>query len=187
MSKIAFLEGGTSENIDGVTGHLDNPQNQGYHDEERDPNQHMAEVKRRLQNIRLIKKIDDNFDEEALEPVPHTSGEKVCLFILNFLFGCILLPIYLCVCWVIVGPNQACIVTSFGKIRKVITEPGCHYNPLLTQNYVSTKVETLQIKGSSVPDLKGSPMNVSVIINFKIVNPIRAIYAVDNYKDYLEN
>ena len=63
----------------------------------------------------------------------------------------------------------------------MILTPGCHYNPLLEKTIVSTKVETLQIKGSSVPDLKGSPMNVSVIVNFKVIDPIRAVYAVDSY------
>lgn len=52
---------------------------------------------------------------------------------------------------------------------------------------MSTKVETLQIKGSSVPDLKGSPMHVSVIVNYKIVDPIRSVYAVDDYQSYLKN
>ena len=67
---------------------------------------------------------------------------------------------------------------SFGKIRKIIKEPGCYYNPLLVPEWVSTKVETLQIKGSSVPDLKGAPMNVSVIVNYKIVEPVMAKYVV---------
>ena len=109
------------------------------------------------------------------------------MFFLNLL-GICLLPFYLCSTWVALNPNQACILTSFGKVRGVITEPGCYfYGWGYFGTYVSTKVETHQIKGSSVPDLKGSPMNVSVIINFKIINPIRAIYAVDNYKKYLEN
>ena len=30
-------------------------------------------------------------------------------------------------------------------------------------------------------------MNVSVIVNYKITNPIRAVYAVDNYKEYIKN
>lgn len=38
-----------------------------------------------------------------------------------------------------------------------------------------------------MPDLKGSPMNVSVIVNFKIVDPVKATFGVDNYKFYIEN
>ena len=68
-----------------------------------------------------------------------------------------------------------------------MNEPGCSYNPLLEKQTISTKVETLQIKGSSVPDLKGSPMNVSVIVNYKVIDPIRAVYAVDNYTNYIYN
>ena len=99
----------------------------------------------------------------------------------------VFLPIYLAQCWIVVRPNQMVLVHSFGKVRKVIKTPGCHYNPLLQFDYISSRVETLQINGSSVPDLKGSPMHVSVIVNFQIFDPIRAMYAVDDYKGYLYN
>lgn len=108
------------------------------------------------------------------------------MFFINLIIFPIL-PLYLSLCWIVVQPNQAVIVQSFGRIRKVLTKPGCYYNPLLIPQWVSTKVETLQIKGSSVPDLKGSPMNVSVIVNYKIVDPVLSVFAVDNYKFYIEN
>ena len=57
----------------------------------------------------------------------------------------------------------------------------------MDSHLVSTKVETLAIKGSSVPDLKGSPMHVSVIVNYKIVEPVKAVYAVDDYVGYIKN
>ena len=91
------------------------------------------------------------------------------------------------IAWVVIEPNSAAVFTSYGKIRKVIQDPGCHYNPLLSLVKVSTKVETLQIKGSSVPDEKGSPLNVSVIVNYKVVDPIKTLYAVNDYKLYLYN
>lgn len=30
-------------------------------------------------------------------------------------------------------------------------------------------------------------MNVSVIVNYKVIDPIRAVYAVDNYTNYIYN
>lgn len=108
------------------------------------------------------------------------------MFLVNFLVM-IVLPLYLSICWIVVKPNEAVITSTFGKVRSVINKPGCHYNPLQEKQYVSTKIETLTIKGSSVPDLKGSPMNVSVIVNYKIVDPIKSVYAVDDYKGYIYN
>lgn len=146
---------------------------------------HSEEIQNRLKQIK-VNKIKPLADDEGLQDTPHNIGEIICLFFLNLIVF-IILPLYLSLCWIVISPNEAVIVSSFGKVRKVIHEPGCHYTPLLARQSISTKVETMTIAGSSVPDLKGSPMNVSVIVNYKIVDPIRAVYAVDDYKGYLYN
>jgi len=87
----------------------------------------------------------------------------------------------------VVDPNENIVVTAFGKVRKVITAPGCYFNPLLKLRRVSTKIQTLSLKGSSVPDMKGAPMNVSCIVNYKIIDPVRSIYAVEDYHKYINN
>lgn len=84
------------------------------------------------------------------------------------------LPGYLCNTWTTVNPNNAVIMTAYGKIKRVIHEPGCYWHPILNIEHISTKVQTLSITGSSVPDLKGAPMNVSAIVNFKIVDPVKS-------------
>ena len=65
-----------------------------------------------------------------LDTVAHNIGEFICMFIVNLLLF-IVLPVYLMSCWIVVSPNEAVILSSFGKNRKVIMKPGCHYNPLL--------------------------------------------------------
>lgn len=52
---------------------------------------------------------------------------------------------------------------------------------------VSTAVKTLQLKGSSVPDIKGAPMNVSAIINYQVVDAIAATYNVENKETFIQN
>jgi len=69
--------------------------------------------------------------------------------------------------------------------------PGLYCHPLVLGRddmvHVSTAVKSTTLRGSSVPDLRGSPMNVSAIINYMIVDPIKAQFAVDNLEEYLEN
>jgi regulator of protease activity HflC (stomatin/prohibitin superfamily) len=108
------------------------------------------------------------------------------MIIFNLLWACAL-PLYLLMIWNIVHPNQQVIVTAFGKVRRVVKDPGCYYNALLNWEYISTKIQTLTLKGSSVPDLKGAPMNVSCIVNYKIVDPVRSKYAVEDYQTYIRN
>jgi len=57
---------------------------------------------------------------------------------------------------------------------KIVKESGLHwyfpcYNKFIK---VSHALQTMEIKGSSVPDLNGSPLNVSVVITYKIEEPL---------------
>ena len=57
----------------------------------------------------------------------------------------------------------------------VKTEPGLYCSPIVFGRWithVSTAIQTLNLRGSSVPDQKGAPMNVSAIVNYIIVDPI---------------
>ena len=136
-----------------------------------------------------FKQIDNSIEEDNFNDIKcesHTFCEGLCMLIWNIL-NFILLPIYLCNTFWIVTPNEKIIFTSFGKVRKVVEKPGCCWVPLLEGQRVECKLQTLQIKGSSVPDLSGSPMHVSVIVNYQINDAIKAVYAVDNYQAYIEN
>ena len=102
---------------------------------------HQLEVVRRLKQIR-IKFKDEDEEDNYLYPISHNICEGFLMLLLNLLFF-ILLPIYLMAAFITVEPNEAVVLSSFGKIRSVIKEPGCHYNPLLNIEKISTKVETL--------------------------------------------
>ena len=43
----------------------------------------------------------------------------------------------------------------------------------------------MELKGSSVPDQNGSPMNVSAIVTYKIVDPVASLFNVDDFKKYV--
>lgn len=98
-----------------------------------------------------------------------------------------MLPLYLLAIWFIVSPNEEAVITAFGKVRRVVKNEGCYFNPLMSVTKVTTKIQTLSLKGSSVPDLKGAPMNVSCIVNYKIVDSVKSLYAVEDYKDFIRN
>ena len=68
--------------------------------------------------------------------------------------------------------------------------PGLHFHPLVCGREilsVSTYIKSTLLRGSSVPDLRGSPMNVSVIINYFVVDPMHSEFAVDNLSEYINN
>jgi hypothetical protein len=45
----------------------------------------------------------------------------------------------------------------------------------------------MSLKGLSVPDRNGAPMNISAMVNFKIIDSTSSIYAVENLDDFVNN
>lgn len=52
---------------------------------------------------------------------------------------------------------------------------------------VNTAVQTMALKGSSVPDKTGSPLSVSAIMNYRVDDAIAHTYAVADPTLYIEN
>jgi regulator of protease activity HflC (stomatin/prohibitin superfamily) len=45
----------------------------------------------------------------------------------------------------------------------------------------------MQLRGSSVPDMNGSPMNVSAILNYRVTDAVAFTYSVDNPNAFIQN
>ena len=86
-----------------------------------------------------------------------------------------------------VDHNNVVIIEAFGKPIKLIKEPGLHwYFPCMNKFHIlSKKLSTIQLKGSSVPDLMGSPLEISVVITCSIQDALSATYNVTNESNYL--
>jgi len=111
------------------------------------------------------------------------SGGEMCLYwSLNLLFSLCTACFSWCCGIYVVNPMNAVIITVFGKILRVEMEPAIHWMaPLMLEKHtVSLAIQTMQVKGSSVPDSCGSPMNVSTIVNYIITDPVSSVYNVEN-------
>lgn len=124
--------------------------------------------------------IDLNFQEIKLN---QNKGDYCCMVFFNILVY-IIFPPLLCCSFFEVRPNESVILEMFGTPVWVCSEPGLHfYLPLCNRLIrVSKALQTVEIKGSSVPDLHGSPLNVSVVITYKIDEPLPVTYNVIDYQ-----
>ena len=80
-----------------------------------------------------------------------------------------------------VGQRQVIIFESFGKIIYSNDEPGlmCYPRVCCVKDIrVDTAVLTMALKGSSVPDKSGSPLQVSAIMNYRVNDAIAFTYSV---------
>lgn len=131
---------------------------------------------------------------------------------------CVLFPL-LCAGLKIVNPNEALVLTLFGKYHGTIKSPGFYFvnpfctafNPTVTdpaaageksagdpgEKYrkgnrkalpskkVSTKTITLNNSQQKVNDVDGNPVIIGSIVIWRVANPTKAVFNVENYFDYL--
>lgn len=111
------------------------------------------------------------------------------LFIIH-LFNLLLFPFaifYFCVYFITNNKNDALVLIYFGKIRNVILKPGLFLSiPYFREVRQTTlKVQTIKLNNINISDIMGNPLNISGVINFKIYDPVLALYTIQDYNEYI--
>lgn len=117
--------------------------------------------------------------------------------------GVILLVVccILCAGFHVVNPNEAMVLTCFGQYYGTIKTEGFYYtnpfaaafNPAANANSkdlgmkkkVSTKVMTLNNDKQKVNDVLGNPVVIGAVVIWRVKDPTKAVFNVENYKTYL--
>lgn len=131
------------------------------------------------------------------------------------IIGCVLFPV-LCAGLKVINPNEALVLTLFGKYYGTIKRAGFFFvNPFCTgfnptaktaleeiaeytenkkkggrkaasvSKKVSTKTMTLNNAQQKVNDVQGNPIIIGSVVIWKVTNPTKAVFNVENYFDYL--
>ena len=106
----------------------------------------------------------------------------------------------------VVKPNEAMVLTLFGKYHGTIKKAGFFlvnpfasaFNPGLQtitnangqrvtigSKTVSMKVRTLDNQRQKVNDILGNPIVIGAVVIWKVTDPTKAVFAVENYNNYL--
>lgn len=87
----------------------------------------------------------------------------------------------------IVKPNEARVITLFGKYYGTILKEGYYYvNPFTSKNkIISLKTNTLSNEKQKVNDVMGNPIIIGSVVIWKVVNPTNAIFNVEKYEKFL--
>jgi len=93
-----------------------------------------------------------------------------------------LLPVAPCAMCFSVGPREEVAVLHFGVLTRMEKEPGCHTSFPFGRSLLktSTKQKTLSLPESKIADATGSPVVVSAILNYRVVDSKKALLNVDN-------
>jgi regulator of protease activity HflC (stomatin/prohibitin superfamily) len=87
----------------------------------------------------------------------------------------------------IIEPGQAVVHLSWGNYIQTIKEPGIHYIFPFGRSLrpISSRERTYDIPSSTVVEATGNPVIISAVVRYKVLEPEKAILAVDNYKQFV--
>lgn len=123
------------------------------------------------------------------------DGAQIALTIVGVLL--ILLSVVCSAGFKLLQPNEAFVLTLFGKYYGTLKREGFYWvNPFCVavnpakgmigiSRKLSLKAMTLNNDKQKVNDEEGNPIEISVVVIWRIVNTARAVFNVDNYMAYL--
>jgi regulator of protease activity HflC (stomatin/prohibitin superfamily) len=87
---------------------------------------------------------------------------------------------------IIINPNEAKVLTLFGKYTGTVKKDGFFWvNPFTVKKKVSLKAFNLNGQQLKVNDKVGNPIEIAAVIVWQIKNTASAIFAVENYLQYV--
>lgn len=111
------------------------------------------------------------------EPLPYVGG-GVGLF----LFGIILLS-----GCAVIGPNDARVLTFFGKYTGSVKESGLRWmNPFTGKHPISLRARNFETAKIKVNDLDGNPIEIGAVIVWRVVDTAQATFDVESYTSYVQ-
>lgn len=111
--------------------------------------------------------------------------------------------------FIVVNPNEACVVQLFGNYLGTVSEVGFYYgNPFYWRTKVSLRIRTFEtgvqdkeeVKDAAgkvlqqasqsrqplkVNDKDGTPIEIAAVVVWKVIDAAQAVFQVDDYESYV--
>lgn len=85
-----------------------------------------------------------------------------------------------------VQPNQAAVLSLFGKYVGTVKHDGLRWNnPFLAKKKVSLRVRNFESGKLKVNELDGSPIEIAAVIVWQVQDSAEAVYNVDDYESFV--
>lgn len=99
------------------------------------------------------------------------------------------LPITLIGSWVVVHPQEEKLILVWGKINRVLKQPGMLFVNLWGRKVItiSTKQQTIEIPKSVVADANANPVIIAAICTFKVIDSEKAALDVEDYMAFVKS
>ena len=85
-----------------------------------------------------------------------------------------------------VEPNQAAVVSLFGKYVGTVKDNGLRWNNIFySKRKVSMRVRNFESGKLKVNELDGSPIEIAAVIVWQVIDASEAVYNVDDYESFV--
>ncbi len=103
----------------------------------------------------------------------------------------LLASIFMSLGFFIVNPNSAALLVLFGSYKGTVKENGFFWvnplmSPALTSMNISLRVRNHESAKLKVNDKVGNPIEIAVIVVWKVTETFRARFEVENYLEYVK-
>ncbi|MEA0737970.1 SPFH domain-containing protein [Xanthomonas campestris pv. campestris] len=83
-------------------------------------------------------------------------------------------------------PNQAAVLSLFGKYVGTVKDPGLRWNsPFYAKKRISQRVRNFESGRLKVNELDGSPIEIAAVIVWQVMDASEAVYNVDDYESFV--
>ncbi len=107
------------------------------------------------------------------------------LLIVASLLAGIFVTVLLCGFYM-VEPNQAAVLSLFGKYVGTSKEQGLRWNnPFYASRKISLRMRNFESSKLKVNDLDGSPIEIASVVVWQVVDSAEAVYNVDDYESFV--
>jgi regulator of protease activity HflC (stomatin/prohibitin superfamily) len=87
----------------------------------------------------------------------------------------------------VIGPNEARVLTFFGKYAGTVKDAGLRFaNPFATKRPISLRVRNFETAKIKVNDLEGNPIEIGAVIVWKVVDTAQAMFDVESFASYVQ-
>jgi regulator of protease activity HflC (stomatin/prohibitin superfamily) len=85
-----------------------------------------------------------------------------------------------------IQPNEACLLMFFGPYVGTVRDAGFYWvNPFYTKRKISLRARNLEGSKLKVNDKRGNPIEIAIVIVWRVENTAAAVFDVEQYEKYV--
>ncbi len=86
----------------------------------------------------------------------------------------------------VIGPNDARVLTFFGKYTGSVKQSGLRWmNPFTTKAPISLRARNFETAKIKVNDIDGNPIEIGAVIVWRVVETAQAVFDVESYNSFV--